>query len=117
MGDNGLPNDSMLMHILSPYPEHRSALTDCAKLTASSLGKRKAILIYAFEHEGWPAEHAIGAFETLARSRGAEGPRHAAGFSGLVHPIHTRGWVFAWELYRADNSSVVPAEPKPAPTP
>jgi hypothetical protein len=25
MGDNGKPNDNMLMHILSPYPQHRSA--------------------------------------------------------------------------------------------
>src|SRR5690349_20639997 len=31
-GDNGKLNDNMLMHILSPYPEHRSALTDCQKL-------------------------------------------------------------------------------------
>lgn len=28
MGDNGKPNDNMLMHILSPYPNDRSALTD-----------------------------------------------------------------------------------------
>ena len=27
MGDNGKPNDNMLMHILSPYPNDRSALT------------------------------------------------------------------------------------------
>jgi hypothetical protein len=32
MGDNGKPNDNMLMHILSPYPAHRSALTDGPKL-------------------------------------------------------------------------------------
>jgi hypothetical protein len=35
MGDNGKPNDNMLTHILSPYPSHRSALTDCQKLAAS----------------------------------------------------------------------------------
>jgi hypothetical protein len=28
LGDNGKLNDNILMHILSPYPEHRSALTD-----------------------------------------------------------------------------------------
>lgn len=28
MGDNGKLNENILMHILSPYPEHRSALTD-----------------------------------------------------------------------------------------
>src|SRR5215831_17527333 len=32
MGDNGKLNDNMVMHILSPYPAHRSALTDCTKL-------------------------------------------------------------------------------------
>ena len=31
LGDNGKPNDNILMHILSPYAAHRSALTDCAK--------------------------------------------------------------------------------------
>ncbi len=31
LGDNGKPNDNILMHILSPYSRHRSALTDCAK--------------------------------------------------------------------------------------
>src|SRR5579864_2998245 len=34
-GDNGKLNDNMLMHILSPYPAHRSALTDCQKLVDS----------------------------------------------------------------------------------
>jgi hypothetical protein len=36
MGDNGKPNDNMLMHILSPYPADRSALTDCSKLATKS---------------------------------------------------------------------------------
>lgn len=35
MGDNGKPNDNMLMHILSPYAGDRSALTDCVKLLES----------------------------------------------------------------------------------
>jgi hypothetical protein len=29
LGDNGKENSNILMHILSPYPAHRSALTDC----------------------------------------------------------------------------------------
>jgi hypothetical protein len=37
LGDNDKVNDNMLMHILSPYPQHRSALTDCRKLAASSI--------------------------------------------------------------------------------
>ena len=35
-GDNGKLNDNMLMHVLSPYPAHRSALTDCGKLAHSN---------------------------------------------------------------------------------
>jgi hypothetical protein len=53
MGDNGKLNDNMVMHILSPYPAHRSALTDCTKLLASGLGDKKAILIYGYDYPGW----------------------------------------------------------------
>lgn len=98
LGDNGKLNDNILMHILSPYPQHRSALTDCLKLSASCLGNSKAILIYGFEHTEWPLELAIEAFEVLARSKVEIGPRCSAVFEGLVHPIHSRGKVFAWEL-------------------
>ncbi len=98
LGDNGNANDNILMHLLSPYPEHRSALTDCSKLLASGLHGRKAILIYGFESEAWPLAPGIEAFETLARSRVRLGPRCMAAFSGLVHPIHASGEVFAWEV-------------------
>ncbi len=98
MGDNGKPNDNMLMHILSPYPQHRTALTDCMKLGESSLGARKAVLIFGYEYEGWPMEPAISAFEVLARERVLLGDRLAANFGSLVHPIHQRGSVFGWEL-------------------
>lgn len=98
LGDNGQPNDNILMHILSPYPEHRSALTDCEKLLASGLHGRKAILIYGFDSDEWPLHPAIDAFETLAGTRARIGPRCEVRFSGLVHPIHSRGQVFAWEI-------------------
>ncbi len=45
LGDNGKPNDNMLMHVISPYDEDRSALTDCTKLMTGGLGNRHAILI------------------------------------------------------------------------
>src|SRR6267142_6737773 len=54
MGDNGKPNDNMLMHILAPYPKDRSALTDCDKLLESGLNGRKAILIYGFDYPELP---------------------------------------------------------------
>ena len=103
LGDNGKLNDNILMHILSPYPEHRSAITDCIKLASSSLGESKAILIYGFDHEGWPLEPAIDAFETLASVRVQLGPRNTTRFENLIHPVHTRGAVFAWQIRRQNN--------------
>jgi hypothetical protein len=69
LGDNGKPNDNILMHILSPYPAHRSAVTDTEKLLASGLSGRKAIVIYAYEYPKWPTLPAILAFERLATAR------------------------------------------------
>jgi hypothetical protein len=98
LGDNGKANDNILMHILSPYPSHRSALTDCDKLARSSLGRSKAILIYGYDATDWPLGPTIDAFEALAAARVRLGPRHAAKFGGLIHPVHSAGEVFAWQL-------------------
>ena len=66
LGNNGKPNDNILMHILSPYPSHRSALTDCQKLVESGFSGRKAIVIYGYDYDEWPMDPAIDAFELLA---------------------------------------------------
>jgi hypothetical protein len=98
MGDNSKPNDNMLMHILSPYPSHRSALTDCQKLAASGFSGSLAVLIYGYDYDALPMEPAVEAFEQLAESRVRLGPRQAASFDGLIHPVHRRGAVFVWEV-------------------
>ena len=98
LGDNGKLNDNILMHILSPYPEHRSALTDCEKLSASLLGRNSAILIYGYEHPDWPLVPAMDAFERLASARVRLGPRATAGFRDLIHPVHSGGAVFGWAI-------------------
>jgi hypothetical protein len=100
MGDNGKPNDNMLMHILSPYPSHRSALTDCQKLATSGFSGSLAILIYGYDYDALPMEPAVEAFEQLAEHRVRLGPRQAASFDGLIHPVHRRGGVFVWEVDR-----------------
>lgn len=97
-GDNGKLNDAMLMHILSPYPQHRSALTDCAKLAHSDFAQRKAIVIFGYDFPGWEMDPAIEAFETLASRTVILGPRVGAPFHGLMHPVHSAGRVFAWEI-------------------
>lgn len=50
LGDNGKVNDNMLMHILSPYPQHRSAVTDCAKLQGSALAVEPTGVVYDDHH-------------------------------------------------------------------
>jgi hypothetical protein len=98
LGDNGKLNDNMLMHILSPYPEHRSAVSDCLKLRSTSLGDLKAIMIYGFDNVEWPLDPAIEAFEILAGNRVKLGPRITAPFTDLIHPIHSQGAVYAWQV-------------------
>ena len=98
MGDNGKPNDNMLMHILSPYAADRSALTDGPKLLNSGLVGRKAIVIYGFDYSGLLMDPAIEAFEVLAGRQVVLGPRAVAAYSDLVHPVHQHGRVFGWEL-------------------
>jgi hypothetical protein len=58
-GDNAKPNDNMLMHILSPYPQHRSALTDCLKLRAADFNGEKAIVIIGYDYSDLPLEPAV----------------------------------------------------------
>ena len=98
MGDNGKPNDNILMHILSPYPAHRSALTDCTKITSARFKTRTAVVIFGYDYPDWPMDPAIDAFEVLARHRVHLGNRVVAEFEGLIHPVHTTGRVFAWEV-------------------
>lgn len=100
MGDNGKPNDNMLMHILSPYPNDRSALTDCIKLVESDLGGRKAIIIYGFDYPGLAMDPAIEAFEVLAARWVTLGTRAVGAYADLVHPVHRTGRVFGWEVTR-----------------
>jgi len=96
--DNGKLNDNMLMRILSPYAAHRSALTDCTKLAASGLGGHKAILIFGYDYDDWPMEPAIEAFEALASERVVLSQRYQAAYGHLLHPVHQRGHVYAWEI-------------------
>ena len=98
LGDNGKPNDNILMHILSPYPKHRSALTDCGKLLTSNIAARLAIIIYGYEAEDYPLELAIEAFEHIASMRVQLGQRLGTQFGCLIHPVHRDGAVFGWEI-------------------
>jgi hypothetical protein len=102
-GDNGKLNDNMLMHVLSPYPAHRSALTDCYKLVTSDLPGRKGMLIFGYDYDGWAMDPAVEAFEALASERVTPSGRYVATYDHLVHPVHQRGRVFAWEVTQSEG--------------
>jgi hypothetical protein len=107
MGDNGKPNDNMLMHILSPYEAHRSAVTDCEKLARSQFQGRKGIVLFAYEYPTYPVEPAARSFELLSADRVSLGIRAAASFKGLLHPVHREGWVLGWEVMPKTESAIV----------
>lgn len=105
MGDNGKPNDNMLMHILSPYPQHNSALTDCLRLSESAFPGGRAVMIFGYEYPRWPLEPVIQAFESLASQRVQLGERFKATFDGLVHPVHEKGAVFGWSVQKLEQKA------------
>lgn len=98
LGDNGLKNDNMLMHILSPYPVDHSAVTDCSKLLRSGFADRKAVVIIGYDYDSLPMAPAIKAFELLASSEVTLVAARPASFENLVHPVHRRGAIFGWEI-------------------
>lgn len=98
LGDNGLKNDNMLMHILSPYPVDHSALTDCSKLLHSGFAGRKGIVVIGYDYDKFPMAPTIKVFELLASSEVALIPTRPAPFDSLIHPVHRRGAVFGWEI-------------------
>jgi hypothetical protein len=109
-GDNGKPNDNMLMHILSPYDQHRSALTDCTKLSRSELAGTKAVVIVGYDYPDLPLEPAIRAFELLARNNVTLGRRYQARFCNLNHAVHVGGSVFAWSVEAAFHNQEIASD-------
>ena len=84
--DNGDYEDTTTKKILSPYPDDRSAVTDCRKLASTGFGAQRAILIYGFEDPSRPIMWLIEAFELIAASTVTLGPRETAPLKGLGAP-------------------------------
>jgi hypothetical protein len=81
------------MHLLSPYAEHRSAVTDCEKLV-SSPARDEEQSDHGFEAIP-AATPLISSFSSCRTTR--QMSRLEAKFSGLIHPVHEHGAVFAWK--------------------
>ena len=100
--DNGNYEDTTTKKILSPYPDDRSAVTDCRKLASSGFAGRRALLIYGFDDPKRPIIELIEAFELIAARSVTLGPREDAPLSHLVHPVFAAGHVWAWEVLTAE---------------
>jgi hypothetical protein len=98
LGDSGKLNDNMLMHLLSPYSAHRSALTDLTKLLVSGFECHVGIVIIGFEYSEWPLEPAISAFERLASAVAQLSHRSEEPFTGLTHVVQQTGCIYGWEI-------------------
>jgi hypothetical protein len=99
--DNGTYEDAAIKKILSPYPDDRSAVTDCAKLARSGFAGRRALDLW-FTDPQRPLDWLIEAFEVVAARTAVLGPRHEAPLRDLVHPVFAAGQVYAWEVARDD---------------
>ena len=96
-GDNGKPNDNITSHILSPYPQRRSALTDINKLKESGFDGKKAIVIYGYDYDDYPLIEMMRCFEKLG-GEDLDIPSMVYNFENLVHPIHSKGQVYGWMI-------------------
>jgi hypothetical protein len=99
-GDNGKLDDTWLKDLLSPYAEDHSALSDAEKLRTSGFACSMAVLVYGFDYSSRPLDRALDALDVLLRHQGPIGERIAAPLADLVHPVHARGLVTAWEVRR-----------------
>lgn len=97
-GDNAKLDDTYLKDLLSPYPQDHSALGDAVKLASSGFTCRKAVLVYGFEYKARPLLPALEALELLMRNLVDVGHAEVAAFTDLVHPVHSSGAVYAWEV-------------------
>ena len=90
----------MLRTRLSECPSYGciGAIRASAAADRVGTGCRKAIVIFGYDYNGWAMEPAIEAFETLASERVIVGARREATYDHLMHPVHQRGRVFAWEI-------------------
>ena len=65
VGDNGKNNDYGLQKLLSPYLKDRSLIHDAQRLRVTSLGSRRAVVMYGFDYDASAVERARIACQRL----------------------------------------------------
>jgi len=101
-GDNGKEAENWSVNLLHPYRGNTSSIGDCYKLLSLASTERKAVLVVGYEHA--PAKidltPLVQSFEAIATSvAGIKlGPRVQVQCDGLIHPVHQKAKLFAWEV-------------------
>ena len=99
MRDNGTQEEFLVNHILSPYENDKSFLTDTKKLLDSEFIGEKAVVFYGYDYDEAPMDIIVGCYELIADKyfcKFKETYEHS--FDGLIHPIHQRGKVKGYLL-------------------
>lgn len=102
-GDNGKEAENWSVNLLHPYPGNVSTLGDCYKLAMIPGPERKAVIVIGYEHVPPRIDLAmlVESFEAIAKyvTHFNLSTRIEANRQDLVHPVHQRVRVFAWELF------------------
>ena len=101
-GNNGELAENWTVNLLHPYPGNVSALGDCLKLQTFMGTERRASIVVGYEHDPHQVslDPLIWSFKIIAKCilHIPLGPRLELVRSGLVHPVHQRCRIFAWEV-------------------
>lgn len=109
-GDNGKEAEHWSQNLLHPYAGNVSALADCLKLCARHGTERRAVVVVGYEHADplIALDPLIRSFEILASGVMSLrlGPRLYREAGGLIHPVHQRVRVWAWEVIGRVQSNI-----------
>jgi len=99
MRNNGVHEEFLVNHILSPYEADKSFLTDTKKLLESGFDGKKAVVMYGYDYPDFPIDLILGCFELLSEKYFCKlAEQYSHSFDGLIHPIHKKGKVKGYLL-------------------
>lgn len=101
-GNVGREDEHWIKKIIYPYYGHKSLLGDALKLEGSRFVERKAVILFAYDHEKprIDVEPALRCFELILSDiyNIQFTPRIFEIRAGLVHPVHQVLRVIGWEI-------------------
>jgi len=103
MRDNGTPAPEHVKEMLSPYAGDRSLVSDATKVLRFAPARRRAVLVYGYDYADHPLAELLPGVRAVLGLKVSVVREATTPFDGLVHPVHQRGRVVAWELEAAQG--------------